>query len=334
MVKVQAGILKDITNLIKTVSKGLSDVIGKLADLGADVSDAKETEDGGVEFTVTIDNKPAKVVTTPVEEKLGYVTIEIIPKSGSNISQKEPVAESQIKKAVEKMLKRIYGDAFEISASTHPKVLRATFQRVSADTEGSDLVKLTKVFANYSATEALDTIDAVLSDSDFVASIDTCPISVEICDAGDAIELTDIDEVDTGDSIIELLKAAVAVRDMLEYVSWNSHGLERDLLRTHANEYKWEIESQISKLAVECIITQGYVPHLRTLPASDIVTILEPVSFDTETGLRAIQQSLQSYIDALELYECNVGDTLAPILYEWMRRWKEEVRYTLATLLK
>lgn len=87
--------------------------------------------------------------------------------------------------------------------------------------KSSDEVNLSAIYANYDVGQAMEALQQVIDNDEFVATLTEEPQSFRITDEGDDYDVTIIDEVDTSNSACDIYTAICALSGMLDAYSIN-----------------------------------------------------------------------------------------------------------------
>ena len=105
-------------------------------------------------------------------------------------------------------------DLEESTASSHLDVSLSYIK-------SSDEVNLSAIYANYDVGQAMEALQQIIDDDEFVATLTEEPQSFRITDEGDTYDIALIDEVDTSNSACDIYTAICALSGMLDAYSIN-----------------------------------------------------------------------------------------------------------------
>lgn len=192
-----------------------------------------------------------------------------------------------------------------------------------------DTISLTGIMcSNITAEAALDIVNSVLDDEQFVDGLPEGESSFSIMDEGNTVDVQPTtDAIDLRGAFTEVLKASLQVQDDMMYVYWNLQDPQHDRVRSLVDDRNWTTRYMINTLAELCYEHTGSVLHPqalradRGLPAD--MPMDGPVSKDTALGI--LRNSTQALLDSLECYYCNFPHDVQPTVDGWIRDWKDFV---------
>lgn len=336
--KVQAGVLEDVMSIIKglfsTLCKGIDKVLeGSGYKPEGKAAPVKATKEHGPGYK-------RQYKTTKHEAGSGdVVTVEVVKTnpdgSGDNVDvkisceghktfEKKNVPEKKVQKYIEDYMDSELGASYEgevadtseddenVDASS--KVCRVTLQRVTCGTE--DTINLMKIQANYPIQLAMEDVQQVVEDDNFVDGLGQEPQSFEITevpseDNPDELEynVDEIgnEEVDPSMSYEELLKAAAKFSFDIQCIGWGAKGPDMDNLRSRLFNFKWAAESAIDLFANLMVSETHVVPHLGKLPTGGTGGVDMSQGFDYQEGLTVLDKSIDKFIQTLEEHYINLS---------------------------
>lgn len=334
-----AKFLTQFGNLLKSISDGFFRCVQKMLDYSMDFEDFKENDDGSSVMVIKLKESNIKltVTITPVANKKDTLNILI---EGSDGKKKEckNVKDISCDDVIVDAIKQVWDvdvsdDSTESVAES--KRMSVTLKRVCGSTE--DAIHLVAINGNYNPKDMLSDLDTVLSSSEFVAQITETPMSFEICDQGEDLDVTEC-KCEDGEfvklALIEMLKAFVIARDELLSIHWNAKGEQFHEIHNLTGNHMWQLNSQIDTLAELCVEYSGFVPHPRMFQAEAL-----PTSIDSAMGYRyadalpAVKATLESLISVLECYKGNFASDVQRQFDDWIRSYKVESRYAIAQTL-
>ena len=214
------------------------------------------------------------------------------------------------------------------------KKLSVTLKRVCASTE--DEIHLTSVNANYSACEALDNLDAVLSDNDFVSQITEEPKTFMIVDDGDALDVDTCDECEaqSNNYILSMITDCLSLKDLIQFIHWNAKGDNMRELHNQCDNFGWRVNSEIDLLAELQVELFGFMPHVSSIRCDtnyDVSSMTAGFTFEQGTAL--LREAINSHVSVLQLYYCNFTTDVQQMIDAWIRDWSRDGNYFMKQAL-
>ena len=332
---------------VKKISDILFKGFDKLVNMGFEFSDKIDEPKEGVKVLhVTTGNGDEFDVTlTEVTDKL--YNMKMTTKDGKTKEIKNVNLKDS--KSITEPITDFVNDVFEagveeikdekgndiMNNTNSSKKLSVTLKRVCASTE--DEIHLTSVNANYSACDALDNLDAVLSDNDFVSQITEEPQTFSIIDEGDSLDVATCDECEAqSDSyILTMITNCLCLRDLMQFIHWNAKGENMRELHSEVENYYWRINNEIDVLAELQVELFGFMPNPGTLCNCACYNELNTTDgFTAEQGYDIMKDAINGHISELQLYYCNFTSHVQSILDDWIRSWSKASNYFIKQIRK
>lgn len=323
--KVNASIISQLLDLLKSVSSNLSKSINSLLDAGAQYENAHKDKDGNVVFTVTVytgegDNKKKhqfKVKVIKLEDK--KVELHFKHPNGTVITKTVRDDKKEYDKAFQSVAVKWYGtDALDDAVDQNgkslyeTKQLDVTLQRVTGSTSG-DEVNLVAVNCSYDPSEAFQDLDAVLDSPDFLSSLTEEEQSFRITDVGDDsldVQVCDEFEPDVPTQLVTILQKAYRLIADATYFQWTVQGVAAQELSTICDIIKYDVQYQIDSFVQ--YITVNHImdaPHPFELMFGED-TSARTAYVDKDWAYSHLADDASMYIQAMNLYCCNMPDPL------------------------
>lgn len=223
---------------------------------------------------------------------------------------------------------------FESIMST--KTMRIQLQKVESS-DGS-AIELTAINATYNPIEAMEDVNLILEeidlDKDFPNGTDVVVYDVSTNDDEveyNIVENTSDEENDYIEcSIDNILNCEYILYLNAKHMSYTACGKEMNIIQNSVDSYSWRAQEQIdilNKLLVEYEIC----------PINPVLRIqgLDPnhcYSNDKtylEDFINKVTEDITCLITALNLYICNLPESVQPLIEEFIRGWSYELNYTL-----
>lgn len=328
---VQAGVVDDISSIIKklfdTIFKGIDSIF---KDRGYEHAGETVQEVDNSEFTINWWHTGEQGVDIAV----GYCPIDgctdavnIVVGLGSckkNTPMKEwgnvkkysnqKLGGNKLKQIAQQFAESV-GKSLEEPVTNASKCLRVTLQRVTSGKE--DTINLMKIQANYPIQLAMEDVQEVVDDDEFIDSLQYDePQSFEITEVPseenpDELEydVNEIDsmEVDGSMSYEELLKAAAKFYFDLLSLAWGAKGTDMEDLRNRVGNFKWTAESAFNMFAELMVAETHVVPHLGKLATGGTGGVDMSQGFDYQEGLTVLDKSIDKFIQTLEEHYINLS---------------------------
>lgn len=208
--------------------------------------------------------------------------------------------------------------------------ISVTLQRVAAGSE--DTINLCAINAGSNAVKAMNILDAVLSDDEFVGQITEEPVSFEIVEMEDAYDVNETQSVDTSNTFEDMLRACVECYHNLQAIHWGSKGEKFRDIHSMAESLLYSVQYNMDNIAEWCVEYTKKVPNVLSYQYNALDT---SCGFDFGSGVKAVKQQLDNYIQVLECYYVNVEHDVQSVMDNWIRDLKQQSNYILdRTLLE
>lgn len=224
-----------------------------------------------------------------------------------------------------------FEDVSEPGTSMVPasRKLNVTLQRVCSATE--DSINLVRVYGNYSEQEMQSNIEALLDNDDMLAQITEEPVSFEVTDDGDELDVNPVEMSETeciSVSLTNILSCAFKTLHNLQAIHWNAKGDKFEEIHRGSDSCIWNVRSQIDTLAELCVELTGSVPHPALLCSADS-SLNTQSGFEGQEALQMIHSDMSEYIYCLEFYLPNFKDDVQNMMNMWIRDMRHMMDYQL-----
>lgn len=209
------------------------------------------------------------------------------------------------------------------------RTLNVTLQRVCSATE--DSINLVRVYGNYSEQEMQSNIEALLDNEDMLAQITEEPVSFEVTDDGDELDVNPVEMSETACisvSLTNILSCAFKTLHNLQAIHWNAKGDKFEEIHRGSDSCIWNVRSQIDTLAELCVELTGSVPHPALLCSTDS-SLNTQSGFEGQEALQMIHSDMSEYIYCLEFYLPNFKDDVQNMMNMWIRDMRHMMDYQL-----
>lgn len=339
--KIQAGLLGDVTKAVKSISETLFKFLDKFDDYKIEVTKEQELDNGAVKMWCKYDDTPFGMIITPVlgvdQKKTGK--FNVLVRCNNKDNKFENISDLDIEKNVIDLLKKeinLGSESGDENASANSsKRLQVTLQRVTS--AASCAINLTSVNANFDSISAKELLDTVLDNDKFLESVTEEPVSFEITDCGDSINIKTIDEFSVSNIFHNLLSKAIKLWGMLSVIHWNAHGDDFSDLHRMTDTYRYRIMNDIDMFGELIVELGGTAKNPVLLPQEDITPAFNADYSDTtsfKSALSMIRDMISEYIESLELYYVNFSYDIQHEMNCHIRDWKRERDYFIKQCLK
>lgn len=212
------------------------------------------------------------------------------------------------------------------------KTIQAKIRRIVAGTDVS--VEVMSINANYDPVEVRNNLSDVIQHPEFVSAIPEEGACYEIQDNGDNFEVNEITTVaECEDQFVMMLRSAYTLMHTLQYIHWNSHGEQFDVIHSYSDNMSWMLRSQIDRIAEWMVMDCGSVPHPDTFVCRDGHPACENYGFKLEPTMNCLFEVASCFVAALEVFYCNLSHERKAIVDMWINDWKHECEYRVARSL-
>ena len=344
-VEIKAGLLADITNFIKTLSKALMQAIDKIGslDTGLKIEKGTKTDDGGITFDVTTPKGNKFTATFAPTDKANVLSAYFKSKNGKTYQIKQVKdTQEEYMKAFEQAANKLFGESSiidvqesdeDVELSTRIKV---SLQKVvsAKDTD----IRMCAITANCDVCDALASIDNVLADEDFINQLGEEPASFAIVDEGNEFDVQPIEnDFDLGDAYISILQKVYQVMFDAQYIHWNYSGDNFNDIHSISNDIYWQCSSIIDFLSELKVENFSHANHplsiVRELYADSDCGYVEPDVCDCESTINSLISSVSGLADTLDCYYCNFENDVQHTFDGWIRTLKQQAKFQLPGIL-
>lgn len=209
------------------------------------------------------------------------------------------------------------------------KKLNVTLQRVCSATE--DSINLVRVYGNYSEKDMQSDIETLLDNEDMLSQITEEPVSFEVTDDGDELDVNPVEMSETeciSVSLTNILSCAFKTLHNLQAIHWNAKGDKFEEIHRGSDSCIWNVRSQIDTLAELCVELTGSVSHPALLCSTDS-SLNTQSGFEGQEALQMIHSDMSEYIYCLEFYLPNFKDDVQNMMNMWIRDMRHMMDYQL-----
>lgn len=344
MAKVQAGLVQDVLKTFKDLSDKFSSTLDSITKLGTKILDSSSDGDSQLISMKTPNGNTIQAKITPTSSSNKF-DIEFLDKTDKRIKLVKNVLDVDFDDEYAAVVKEQFGEDINEDSSNAAnqsegedtqqaeasKILKVGLKRVvSSKTE--DIV-LTKVFANYNAIQAMDTIEALVSDDAFVATLPESEQCFDVVDDGSEIAVDECATFNRSDCYSHIMCVLACAYADMRALHWNVRGNNFYELHSLFDQYQYSISNDIDKFAEIFVRECGYAPNIGTCMCN--------VSFvDTDNGIdcRAAAEMckdiLTNYVSTLELCYPNFDHEVQSVVDNMIDFYKTEIDYKLDQFLK
>lgn len=338
---IKAGPAMDLAkHVVGRLFNGLDDLLRNVNKVGKKTSEENIKEegiDGKYLRYETADGSILEVKLFAVEEHPDYFIVRVRIGEDDNTAQesKRPLRRSEVSRFITDYADShglgTVEEAVDVDDSSNTSAdsvsqstkMSVTLQRVSAGTE--DTINLCAIRAN-NVISAMNILDEVLSDDEFVATITSEPVSFEITETDDAYDVQDISSVDTSNTFVEMLRACVECYHNLECIHWAAKGSKFKDIHSYTESLMWDIKYQTDTIAEWCVEFTKTAPNVLAYQ----YTPLDPSEgYGFESAMSATKGQIDDYVKVLECYYVNVDHDVQSVMDNWIRDLKKKSNYVL-----
>jgi len=335
---VEAGILNDMKNFIKSLSSILLKGFDKLIDIGLSVDDVKKTKEGGFRFLVTTGGgRKIEVTCNPVKGMSDVFDMLFKSQTGESKEYKN-VKDTDFTKKITEAIDDMFEEGVEKviderdgSDVMNSRKLNITLKRVCGSSE--DSIQLTAISANYDVNEALANLKDLIADDSFIENVEESPKSFEVVDDGSNLLVSETDPLDCSDcccdGLEKILRRAYITYFNAQCIHWNAKGEDFFELHEYSDSIIYSLKRHIDTIAELCVECNNVVQHPLKLLAGCNDYLDSYAGFTRDTGYSILVRDLKQFIDVMEFYLCNFSSDIQSTFNEIIREFKAEVNYKL-----
>lgn len=177
------------------------------------------------------------------------------------------------------------------------KILNIGLKKIISKTETS--VELTKINANYDFSEALEDVESIVSDDDFVEQL---PENEEICydvtTSEDEYDVNECESFSCVDTVQQMINITIQTLVEIRLINITAAGPDYDMIRNSCETIMYQLDCVLSILSD--------ILYDMELPAiSDVNIYTESVNYGQENAFDTISQKMKIYLDCLDVvYSC------------------------------
>jgi len=332
---VNGGAVEEVKKAVTTVLNSLSKFFDKFQDVGIEILSDKTAENGVRTLRCQREFVKFTIILTPKDDSGTFADISFQRDGGKKLdipNVPEDEVERTIKETLESTFSDKAGNSDENTAATASRKLRVTLQRITSAKETT--INLTAIHADYEPSIALQDLDAVLDNEDFLDIITDAPVSFEINDEGDDYDIQPIEDFDTSTTCEEILKYALLLWSNVKTAHWNAIGTDFFTLHDKMAEYNDCILEDIDffgELAVEFEFQVDDIANLFVKAVTDGYAnkIDNSEGYTSDEGFFYLKDTISAYADVLDLYSANFPGDVQSEIDGIIRYWRKEADYKL-----
>ena len=322
---ITAGVLKDMLNLIKSISDKLFQFLSSSDDFS--LKDVKDINEDTKELQLYYKDKiPVYVTQKKVGDGVYDLTFYLVDK-GKNPIKKTRVKEENFKKVYYDVCEENLDDdtlkSFGVIAA---RKLQVTLQKITS-AEGVE-IHLQRIAANYAPDEALATLNTVLDAPEMTEAITDEPVSFEIVDLDSDYDVAPIETV-TLNPYEEVCRYLFAKAALLTELKVRFNHAQYRFAMEYADSCLWFINDSIRSYMEQSVIDFNEIPQLccsiqpcdclntqLTLTEKDAYDCVHKVAEETAMCIDCFttclppalyaeaQRNLQDFLRQSEYYKC------------------------------
>ena len=279
------------------------------------------------------DNAPVKLKmhVTPLDQKATRFDIEIYLPDGKTVKE-ENVRQKDLDDVLVKVLEDAKLGGLENAGEIHmSNNIRATFKKVTSAEEES--IELVAIQANSDPAQAFAVVQELAESPEFIAQLSDEPQSFLIEDAGCEYDVTECDCIDTSGTYVLMLKTALQTLSVAQSIHWNSRGDDFFTIHQLMDEYIWKLRNQVDELAELCVEFNTFVASPIDLVKDVDSNVDYMQKFSAVQGYNSFKNQVDKLISVYSALYCNCPSDVQSELDTWIREWKKESQYKLASAL-
>lgn len=330
---IEASLLDSLKGLVDNFSKTIEKSFKSLSDDNLEVSNGKQgkSKDGSAYYIWTVttaNNHKVRVKVLPSAGRTNLYDLYLL--ADNNKKQKYlGIQDDEVEDKIESFIEDTFGldsiddedfdpshaDNFDVddeefegkfeNASSSQK-LQVTLHKIN----GSDEIELGPVFCDYQVAQAYDDLEFVLDDDEFVESLPDEPQAFEITSTDDEYDVQEIDNVDTLNTPLKVVKAQVVALLGIEnlMLKYDTKSVNDDL--SFENKFEnaiYTLEHQLTWMLRNFEIQES-------APLWDLVTKDEL----NDTQSLTVDEIMENYTLTLEFYRPNFDDEVQSLFNDWL----------------
>lgn len=293
--------------------------------------------ESGEQFTVNPTNLVMPIVLTIQEYLKEYFESVCAEIYGNDNKESNNSGDKSVEEAVADAVKNQFNPEEQASTGTpssmteadnggtnvkESKKINITLQKIN----GSSEVKLKAIKANFNPGEALDAVDIVLSNPDFLQLVTETPQSYEVCVDEDDLDVNPCTDliVEPNENLTQLFIQANQFSRNLHMIHWLSIGNDMEKLHLKAEELYGELDEEIDLLAELIVEKTGTIIDINKIETWNTVGTQNRTF---QQGIECIKQDAQSFIDYIDITYPNQPSDVQSILDDWLRYWNKQINY-------
>lgn len=331
---IQAGLIADVKKTLQKLSDVFFKFIDSFVDYDIDVIKTEQTRDGGQK--VKCKDKSTKSefdVVASAPDKKGYVDVVVKFKDGRPDMELGKLEEKDVdsKEVIQPIVDALQSG--DVGVKTSVKV---TLQKVTGSKNMSN-INLLAIESSCNMNSAMQLLDEVLDDDEFVSELSEEPKSYQLSEIEDSdeIEVSSISSDFTpNNTACQMLYSAILLMNNLRVIHWNATGPDFFVLHEKLDTYLSQIMSDIDVLGEICMELNDTAPNPGNLPDDYITGLIQPdAGFDKMTGFQFVADCIASHIATLESAYVSFSSDIQSELDNMIRFWKTECDYKLKRLI-
>lgn len=323
------GFIEEVRSVFTQISKSLSDMFGKLSDIGIEFDKPLKQKDGSITMKLKTPKKKEFQLTIMPSNNKKY-TLTFNSKNGEATSVSD-VAEDKVDDTIIEYVKKTFGETITtnmLDVKSGKQLNMTLLKTVTASGEVS--VSLQSINANYDPRDVYSDLATLINSDEFVDSIPEDKPTSYLA-VSDVSDLT-IDECATccpnkTDVLTSLINSAYTAMMDLQFLSFNATGSELRQVRESCDSGIWQLQDQIRELFQMYVENNEMVAHpltfLKQLPDSNLL-----VGTSKLADVYAVMSNLyNTYVIPIELYSCIFGPATQQQMLSWARGWQHTIKY-------
>ena len=327
METINCGLLADIKNLISSISQSLAKLLQSNDFKGVLIEKQEKLENNGVRLTCRSNNERFVITMEPImkegstpEEQKPTGNVRLLIQYGNNKKAEiKSIKQSDVGEKVRKFLHSNIDGFGEVESS---KKLMVTLHKIESKKDIA--VNLTAIKSSYTIPESNELLDIVLDNEGFIDSIPLdCPVSYEITDNYDNIDVNESEWIDSTEYIDEILSLGLNILCIAKSVSWKYHSILSDRSYQCLNTLKYEINEELDIIGMYAHESLSYDADLTLCSdcSSNICNMAECICEDDTCIKELLTSLIDTWTECLDFYYPNFRHESQYMIDGWLVLW-------------
>lgn len=319
---IQAGIIGDISNLLKNISDIFFKSIDKMIDdTDSKVEEVKEESDGKIHMTIkTGGNHKIKATFTPIgnDKKRYDVVFESDKGDKHKVTDVHIDNNAQLNKIYTDLCDKWYGESLEETVQESTDCSKVTLRKVQSNSNYQ--IHLVNVYCS-TVDQVIPTAEALqdlMSSDQFIAEIPSTDTTFEIIPEENSVLYTESDKCESCNCFMMIACYAKHLIDDIQTAIWSCTAVTDDLCGI-LRDFNWNLSMQLDKLS-----SLSKEVYDETLDSSQLSCAGRcHVNSPGMDMLYVIDNDFDEYLASIELFYPNMPHDIQTLIDTWIRQVKE-----------